>query len=40
MVEIKIPKEIRTYESKIIGPFTIRQAICAVGIGSEVTPFC
>lgn len=35
MVEIKIPKEIRTYESKVVGPFTTRQAVCAVGIGAE-----
>lgn len=27
-VEIKIPKEIRKYEAKAVGPFTLRQLIC------------
>lgn len=33
MFEIQIPKDIRTYDAKLIGPFTTRQTIC-VGIGS------
>ena len=28
MIETKVPKDIRVYETKIIGPFTIRQAVC------------
>lgn len=28
MIEIKIPKEVNTYEAKFIGPFTLRQSIC------------
>ena len=32
MIEVKIPQEISQYEAKMIGPFTIRQAICG-GIG-------
>lgn len=31
MIEIEIPKDIRKYESKLIGPFTTRQAVCFVG---------
>lgn len=27
MIEVKIPKEINTYEAKLIGPFTARQTI-------------
>ena len=27
-IEIKIPKEIRKYEAKAVGPFTLRQLIC------------
>lgn len=33
MIEIEIPKDIRKYESKFIGPFTLRQTIC-VGIAA------
>ena len=33
MIEIEIPKDVRQYESKLIGPFTTRQAIC-FGIGA------
>lgn len=32
MIDIRIPKEIRRYEAKFVGPFTLRQTIC-VGIG-------
>lgn len=28
MISIQIPKEISSYESKLIGPFTTRQTIC------------
>ena len=28
MIEIKIPKEIEQYDAKVIGPFSIRQAVC------------
>lgn len=31
MIEIEIPKDIRKYETKLIGPLTTRQTICAVG---------
>ena len=31
MIEIVIPKDIRKYEAKLIGPFTMRQCICFVG---------
>jgi hypothetical protein len=30
MVKIKIPKEIRQYETKLVGPFTARQTVCLV----------
>lgn len=33
MIEVKIPQEIGQYEVKMVGPFTFRQAICAVSIG-------
>lgn len=33
MVDIEIPRDIRVYESKLVGPFTTRQAAC-VGIGA------
>lgn len=35
MIETKIPKDIRAYKTKVIGPFTLRQLVCvtlAVGI--------
>ena len=28
MIEVKIPQEINQYDAKLIGPFTIRQAVC------------
>lgn len=28
MIEIKIPKEIKRYEARAIGPFTLRQTLC------------
>lgn len=28
MIETKVPKDVRSYKTKIIGPFTIRQLIC------------
>lgn len=30
MVETKVPKDIRVYKTKIIGPFSLRQLICLV----------
>ena len=30
MIETKMPKDIRAYKTKLIGPFTGRQAICVV----------
>jgi len=30
MIEREIPKDIRKYESKFVGPFTLRQTICVV----------
>lgn len=27
MIEIKVPKEVRAYKEKIIGPFTLRQIV-------------
>lgn len=45
-VEIKIPKEIKKYEAKAVGPFTLRQLICllicmpiCVGLFILVKPF-
>ncbi len=35
MIDIRIPKEIRQYEAKFVGPFTMRQTIC-VGVGLTV----
>lgn len=32
MIEIEIPKDIKDYEPKLIGPFTTRQAICTGAI--------
>lgn len=33
MIDIRIPKEIRSYEAKFVGPLTMRQTICvAVGL--------
>lgn len=32
MIEIEIPKDIREYESKLIGPFTTRQLLCGIGL--------
>lgn len=28
MIEIEIPKDVRTYESKLVGPLTARQTVC------------
>lgn len=36
MIEMKIPKEIRRYESKLIGPFTGRQTACVIGMAGVV----
>lgn len=33
MLEAQIPKDIRKYESKLIGPFTLRQTITFVIAG-------
>lgn len=30
MLETQIPKDIRKYESKLVGPFTLRQLICFI----------
>ena len=30
MIEVKIPQEISQYEAKMVGPFTMRQAICGL----------
>ncbi|MCH5209458.1 MAG: PrgI family protein [Oscillospiraceae bacterium] len=35
MIDIRIPKEIRQYEAKFVGPFTMRQTIC-VGVGLPI----
>lgn len=34
MIEIDIPKDIREYDSKLVGPFTTRQTICLVAGGA------
>lgn len=31
MIETKVPKDIRSYKTKIIGPFSTRQLLCLVG---------
>lgn len=33
MIEMEIPKDIRKYESKLIGPFSTRQTVCVVAAG-------
>lgn len=33
MIETKVPKDIRVYETKLIGPFTARQFVCLVITG-------
>lgn len=38
MLEIRVTKEIRDFEPKVIGPFTFRQVIC-LGIGSPIVYF-
>lgn len=30
MIEMEIPKDIRKYEAKLIGPLTLRQTICLI----------
>ena len=30
MIETKVPKDVRAYKTKIIGPFTLRQIVCFV----------
>lgn len=30
MIEIEIPKDIRKYEAKLVGPLTTRQTICSI----------
>lgn len=30
MIKIPVPKEIRQYETKLVGPFTARQTVCLV----------
>lgn len=31
MIEIPIPKDVRKYEAKLVGPFTTRQLFCFIG---------
>ena len=39
-IEMEIPKDISKYEAKIIGPFTLRQAVCTVpAVGIAVLAF-
>lgn len=33
-IEIKIPKEINSYEAKLLGPFTTRQTVCVIGLAA------
>lgn len=28
MIEVEIPKDVRKFESKVVGPFSARQAVC------------
>ena len=30
MIETKVPKDVRSYKTKVIGPFSLRQLICLV----------
>lgn len=46
MIDIRIPKEVRQYEAKFVGPLTKRQTICAaiglpicVGIYNVLKPY-
>ena len=32
MIEIEIPKDLKDFEPKVIGPFTVRQLVCTVSI--------
>lgn len=36
MIEIEIPSDIKEYEPKFIGPFSVRQAICLIGIAGTM----
>lgn len=37
MIKSRIPKDIRKYETKLVGPFTLRQTICiAVAVALDV----
>lgn len=33
MIETKVPKDVRSYKTKILGPLTLRQVICVVVAG-------
>lgn len=33
MIETKVPKDVRSYKTKILGPLTLRQIICIVVAG-------
>ena len=33
MIETKMPKDIRSYKTKLIGPFTMRQLVCVAVMG-------
>ena len=32
MIEFKVPKDIRVYETKVFGPLTLRQTLCVLGM--------
>ena len=34
MIEVAIPKDVRRYKAKVVGPFTLRQLICAIVAGA------
>ncbi len=38
MIEVKVPKEIRTYKEKILGGFSLRQLLSLIVTGSIVIP--
>ena len=38
MIEVKVPKEIRTYKERILGGFSLRQLLSLIVTGSIVIP--
>ena len=38
MIEVQIPKDIRKYEAKLVGPFTLRQLIAFI-VGCVIAYF-